>query len=141
MQRPLCYTWKRCEVSSLRKREPSQEMDLCLTMFASPNAEVHGVLMILSPMKPEKMFDTIAGTFVIPFYPLCEPPSPDIVLSSHFARANALQYTDVILTLLHCFIKCDGTCMHRYRYYVSITIVQSYTRKYHEFAAVVLLQV
>ena len=111
-----------------------------LMIFASPNANILGVLMMLSPMMPE-MFETIAGTFVIPFYPPCEPPSEDIILSSHFARTNALQYTDVILTLLHCFIKCNGSCTRRYRYYVSITIVQSYTGKYQEFVAVVLLQV
>jgi len=39
---PLRYTWKRCEVLSSRKSEPSEEMDLSSTMCASPNAKVNG---------------------------------------------------------------------------------------------------
>jgi len=51
------YTWKRCEVSTLRKGEPSQEMDLCSMTCAFPNAKVRGVLMMLSLMKLGKKFE------------------------------------------------------------------------------------
>ena len=42
------YTWKRCKVSSSRKREPSPEMDLCSVVCASLNGKVNGVLTMLS---------------------------------------------------------------------------------------------
>ena len=51
-QCPLCYKWKRCVVSCSRKGELFPEMDLCSLMSASPNAKVHGVLTMLSQMKP-----------------------------------------------------------------------------------------
>ena len=44
---------KFCTLSS--KKEPSQEMDLCLMVFASPNVKVHGILTMLSPIKPGKL--------------------------------------------------------------------------------------
>lgn len=37
--------------------------NLCSMMCESPNTKVHGVLTMLSPMKPRK-FDAIIGTFV-----------------------------------------------------------------------------
>ena len=71
----------------LRGREsPSQEMDLCLMMYASPNAKVHGVLMMLSPMKSGEKFNTITGTFVLP---PCEPLSLQSLSTAAVPHTNA----------------------------------------------------
>ena len=50
---------QRCEVLCSRKGELSPDMDLRSMMPASPNAKVHGVLTMLSPMKPGKKFNAI----------------------------------------------------------------------------------
>ena len=41
----------RCEVVSSKKGEPSQEMDLCSTIRASPNAKAHGALTMLCELQ------------------------------------------------------------------------------------------
>ena len=88
-------------------------MDLCSMMCVFPNTKVHGVLMMLSTMKPEKKFSTIAGTFVFHHVSRTTILRP---LSSADAHANALQQVDVILTLLHSFIKHDGSCIYIYMF-------------------------
>ena len=80
----LCYTWKRCEVSPLREREPSQEMDLCSMMCASLNVKVHGVLMMLLPVNPrEEVWYIITGIF---FSTVLPPSFMIVVHRSHSAH-------------------------------------------------------
>ena len=80
----LAYLWKRCESSS-----PTQEIDLCSIMCAPLNAKVHGVLTMLSLMKPGKKFHAITGTFV---FPPSEPSSFTIIVHS---RCSACQCTTI----------------------------------------------
>ena len=70
-----------CEILSSMKRElhVSQETDFCLMMCASPNVKVLGVLAM--PL----LHVQLSCTAAVP-------------------HASALQYTDVLLTLLHSFI-------------------------------------
>ena len=103
---PLCYTWKRCKVS-LRKREPSQEMDLCLMVCTSPNAKVHGVLAVT-----DEGWEEVQCNNKYLCYPPCEPPSFTVHVHSSCSCANALQCADVMLTLLHSCIKSDGSYTH-----------------------------
>jgi len=59
-------------------------MDLCLMMCVSLNAKVHGIITMLSPMKPRK-FDTIT----------CEPPT--VVPGSCSVHQCTTIYADAIL--------------------------------------------
>ena len=103
---------KRCEVLFLRKIESSLEMDLCLMMCESPNTNVHGVLTMLSLMKSGK-FHAIIGTFncaceQLPFY----DHRPLHSMQLFFPCADALQFVDAILPLLHSCIMLGRCCTH-----------------------------
>ena len=95
----LLYTWKKCEVS---KERAVSGMDLCSMICASLNVRVHGVITMLSLMKPRKKFDTITGTFVFHrvSHHLLQSLSSAVV-----PHVNALQYADTILTSLHSYYK------------------------------------
>ena len=55
--------------ASSRKRELSQEMDLCSMMCVSPNAKVHGVLTMVLPISLER--SSIYNNRHI-YFPLCD---------------------------------------------------------------------
>jgi len=57
--------WERCEVSSSRKRELFQEKDLCSVISPSLTVKVHGILKMLSLMKPGNKSDTIFDRYMI----------------------------------------------------------------------------
>ena len=60
----LCYMWKRSDVSSLRKREASQEWTCVQWCVRLPTPRYMAYLRCCPPMKLEKKFDTITCTFV-----------------------------------------------------------------------------
>ena len=107
--------WERREASSARKRELSQEKDLCSVISPSLTVKVHGVLKMLALMKPGKKSDAIFDRYMYAFFPPCQPPSFTIVvLSNSSTCTNALQPTDAIPALLHSFVKHDLSCAHIY---------------------------
>ena len=103
-------------------------------MCASPNAKVHGVIMMLSPMKPSKKFDTITSTlfstmWATIFYNRC--PQQLFRLPMHYNMW--MQY----YPLLHSFIKCDRSCGHIYVYiYAMIMTRWVYNGIYHSWVSI-----
>ena len=105
--------WRACSATcgrggKFRLWGREQKMGLCLMMYVSPNAKVHGILAMLSPWRSSMQL-WIAVTFVFHrvSHHLLQLLSAAVILC-----ANAIQYADALLTLLHSFIKSDRSCAH-----------------------------
>jgi len=101
--RLLCYMWKRCEVSSLRKRARKGLVfdDVCVS-------ECQGTWHTCDAVTVKK-FETITVTFV---FHCVRHHLLQLLSTAAILCANALQYADALLTLLHSFIKSDRSCAH-----------------------------
>ena len=86
MKRSTCFD-TRARDAKFHLREPSQEMELCSMMCASPNTKVHGVLTMLSLMKPGKKLEVVIGTLF--FYCVSHHP----LSTAAVPYTNALQYS------------------------------------------------
>jgi len=109
--------------SSSRKREPSQEIDLCSVMCACVS-ERQGTWRTYSAVTNEAREEVRYNNryYLYYFFP---PPSSTAAIP----HANALQYAEPIPTLLHSFINLTEV-VHIYIYiYIYIYIISTYKRQ------------